>query len=116
MNRQVTGKEGEDLAVSAALCEGYEIIARNYRCPLGELDLILGCGKLIVFAEVKTRRGKRYGEAWESVTLNKQERIRKIALWYVMEQELEDYSFRFDVFSVHCSSGNWQYRWFKDAF
>lgn len=116
MNRQGIGREGEDLAVAAALAEGYEIIARNYRCSLGEMDMILKQGDIIVFAEVKTRKGDPYGEAWESVTPAKQARIRKIAIWYVKEQRLEGYSFRFDVFSVDYKNGRWQYRWFKGAF
>jgi putative endonuclease len=116
MSLQELGREGEALAVAAARAEGYEIIARNYRCSLGELDLVLQRGHTIVFAEVKTRRGDRYGEAWESVTLRKQKTIRKVAIWYVREQDLRDYSYRFDVFSIQYKNGRWQYRWFKDAF
>lgn len=104
------------MAEKAARAQGYDIIARNYRCPLGELDLVLRKKDTIVFVEVKARKGKSYGEAWESVTPAKQTRIKKIALWYVQEQGLEDWSFRFDVFSIQLQSGTWQYRWFKDAF
>ena len=115
MNRQ-RGKEGEDLAVAAALAEGYEILARNWRCDLGELDMILKKGETIVFAEVKTRKGDRYGQAWESVTPAKQARISRIARWYAKIQDLEGYSLRFDVFSIDYKGGRWQYRWFKNAF
>lgn len=102
--------------MAAAMAEGYEIVARNYRCSLGELDLILRQGYTIAFAEVKTRKGDEYGEAWESVTPAKQARVRKIATWYVKEQGLDGFTFRFDVFSIDFKNGRWHYRWFKDAF
>ena len=116
MSRQLLGKQGEDLAASAARAEGYEIIARNYRCPLGEVDLVLKKGDVIIFAEVKTRRGISFGEAWEAVTQSKQKRLKKIAIWYTQDAGIIDSGFRFDVFSVRCIKGRWDYRWFKDAF
>jgi putative endonuclease len=116
MSRQLTGRAGEDLAASAALAEGYEIVTRNYRCPLGEIDLILQRGDVVVFAEVKTRTGTSFGDAWESVTPSKQNRLKKIALWYTREAGITDRSFRFDVFSISNRKDRWDYRWFKDAF
>lgn len=110
------GREGEELAVAAALAEGYEILARNWRCHLGELDMVIKKGETVVFAEVKTRKGDNYGEAWESVTQAKQARIVRLARWYAKVHKLEGYSFRFDVFSVDYKGGRWQYRWFKNAF
>jgi len=110
------GKGGEDVAVAAALAEGYQVLARNWRCALGELDLVLRKGKTIVFVEVKTRTGRHYGEAWESVTYAKQARIRRVARWYAKEMAISEHSFRFDVFAVEFRHGRWQYRWFKNAF
>lgn len=116
MDRQSLAQGGEDLAVAVALAEGYQVLARNWRCALGELDLVLRKGKTIVLVEVKTRTGRRYGEAWESVTYAKQARIRKVAQWYAKEQAVFEHSFRFDVFAVEIRNGRWQYRWFKNAF
>jgi len=115
MNRRL-GQEGEELAVCAARAEGYQVVQQNFRCPLGEIDLILRKGETIVFAEVKARRGLAYGEAWEAVTPVKQQRIRRIATWFVRERGLDGHHFRFDVFSIQGKPGTWQYRWFKDAF
>jgi len=116
MSNQELGRRGEDLATAAALAEGYQVIGRNYRCPLGEIDLILQRGETVVFAEVKTRRSVGFGEAWEAVTPTKQERIRRVAAWYVQEHGLALCTFRFDVFSIQGGQQPWQYRWYKDAF
>lgn len=104
------------MAVAAARAEGYEIVDRNWHCSLGELDVVMKKGEMIVFAEVKTRKDDSYGQAWESVTPAKQARISRIARWYVKVNDLEGLSFRFDVFSVYYKNGRWHYRWFKDAF
>jgi putative endonuclease len=114
MNRDL-GTKGEELASAAARAEGYSVLASNYRCPLGEIDLVLQQGSTIVFAEVKTRRGNSYGEPWEAVTEAKQERIRRVAIWYVQQHNLQ-LTYRFDVFTVFATRGTWQYRWYKDAF
>ncbi|MDD2283170.1 MAG: YraN family protein [Eubacteriales bacterium] len=116
MNKQAVGKKGEEFAMATARADGYQVIEHNYRCPLGEIDLILQKGDIVVFAEVKTRRGDSFGEAWESVTEAKQERIRKVAAWYVRERDLCQCTFRFDVFSIQIERQPCQYRWFKDAF
>jgi putative endonuclease len=116
MNRQAVGKKGEELALAAARAQGYQVIECNYRCPIGEIDLILQTGDTIVFAEVKTRRGDSFGEAWESVTPAKQERIRRVAAWFVRERDLSQHAFRFDVFTIQLRRQPWQYRWFQDAF
>lgn len=116
MDRQQAGREGEDLAVRLALAEGYEILCRNYRCAMGELDLVLRQGDTVVFAEVKARHGDGYGEGWESVTHAKQKRIKKVATWYVREFKLDGMGFRFDVFSIQYKNEKCKYRWYKNAF
>lgn len=114
MNKSL-GKEGEELAMAAARAEGYTVLDSNYRCPLGEIDLVLQQGSTVVFAEVKTRRGRSFGEPWEAVTEAKQQRIRRIAAWYVQQHNLQ-LTYRFDVFTIYLSRGNCNYRWYKDAF
>ena len=116
MNRLMVGKRGEDLAATVAQAQGYRVVHRNYRCPLGEIDLILERNSTLVFIEVKTRSSNRYGEPWEAVTPTKQERIRRVATWYLREQELNPAAFRFDVFTVLLGCQPWQYRWFQEAF
>ena len=116
MNKQRVGKKGEELARDVAMGQGYSIIQSNFRCPLGEIDLILRKEDVVVFLEVKTRRGNQYGEPWESVTSAKQERIKRVATWFVSRQGYADISYRFDVFTIKLDRKPWQYRWFKGAF
>lgn len=62
---------------------GYQIVARNYRCRFGEVDLIARKGGTMAFIEVKTRMSKRYGDGMEAVTEAKQLRIRRCAEYYL---------------------------------
>lgn len=116
MSRQALGRKGEELARAVAEGQGYSVVQCNYRCCLGEIDLILEKEDIVVFLEVKTRRSERYGEPWESVAFAKQKRIRRVAAWYVSQTDLGNKSFRFDVFTIQACCQPWQYRWFKGAF
>jgi putative endonuclease len=69
------GKEGEDLALKKVESLGYQCIARNYRCSLGELDLVARDGETLVFIEIKTRKGKSLDYAKEAVHARKQRQM-----------------------------------------
>lgn len=76
------------------------MLDRNWRCREGELDLVLRRGNVVVFCEVKTRRGDAYGTPAEAVTRTKQQRIRTLALrWLEARQQRSD-ELRFDVAAV----------------
>lgn len=77
-----------------------EIVARNWRCRYGELDLIARDATATAFVEVKTRTGLNFGSPAESVTFAKQQRIRRLALLWLAEQEGRWRQIRFDVVSV----------------
>jgi len=79
---------------------GYRIIERNYRCPFGEIDIVAQQGEVVVFIEVKTRRSARFGDPQQSVTLEKQKRISRIALDYLQKKRLYPCSARFDVVAI----------------
>lgn len=80
--RQRLGAVGEDRAAAWYRRAGYEIVARNWRCRDGELDLICIKGDQVVVCEVKTRSSLDFGHPAEAVTPSKQRRIRKLAgLW-----------------------------------
>ncbi|MFD4461720.1 YraN family protein [Nocardia sp. NPDC058480] len=99
-HNQALGAYGEKLAAQY-LCEtGMEIVARNWRCRYGELDLIVGDPSVTVFVEVKTRSGLGFGIPAESVTFSKQQRIRRLALLWLAEQDGPWRRIRFDVVSV----------------
>ena len=82
--------------------KGYKLVAAGYRCRFGEIDLIAIDGKTLCFIEVKTRSNLAVGLPRDYVTAAKQERIRKTALFYLSEKEL-DCPVRFDVAEVYRS-------------
>jgi len=95
------GKTGEDLACRELERRGYAIVARRYRCRVGEIDIIARDGATLVFVEVKARDGRAFGGAAEAVTTQKQRRIARLALDYVMRHHLTNRPCRFDVVSIH---------------
>lgn len=109
------GKKGEDLAV--ALCKeiGLNIIEQNFRTPFGEIDIIARDGNIIVFIEVKARRGDAYGAPFEAVTRHKREKITKVAMSY-MKRFKKEVPARFDVISISMKSGNPDLEYIQDAF
>lgn len=100
LHKKLLGKKGEQLAEQFLLAQGYRLLAKNYRTPFGEADLIVSQGEEIVFVEVKTRSSSAYGTPREAVTRDKQERYRKIALYYGQKVKKE-LSVRFDVVEVY---------------
>jgi putative endonuclease len=95
------GDAGENLAAAALKKQGYKILARNWRSPLGEVDLIARHGKFLVLVEVKTRRSAAFGAPEEAVSAAKQAKLRRLADYYLREKRLgEDVMVRFDVVAV----------------
>lgn len=99
--RKALGDLGERLAKAYLLERGYLIIASNYRCAAGEIDLIAQDQTDLVFVEVRTRRGTAFGTPEESVTATKQQRLRAAAETYLQEHDLHSTSWRIDVLGVH---------------
>lgn len=79
---------------------GYQVLARNWRCRAGELDLVLGRGRTYVFCEVKTRSSLAFGAPVEAVTRAKQQRLRRLAARWLEECGRPALEIRFDVASV----------------
>jgi len=112
-----TGRQGEDLAEQYLVRHGYRIIARNYRVPCGEVDIIARDNGVVTFVEVKTRKGTRFGSPAESVTLRKRQQISKAALVYLGQHSLTSQPARFDVVSIELRQGSEpQIALIKDAF
>lgn len=99
-DRRALGDRGEDLAAGFLKKQGYHILERNYRTPLGELDLIARHQGCLVFIEVKTRRTDRFGAPQEAVHPAKQEKLRNLAEYYLQDKGLGDAWVRFDVVGV----------------
>lgn len=101
----VVGAVGERAAELAYVRRGYRVLARNWRCRLGELDLVLRRGDVVVFCEVKTRRGASFGEPWQAVDARKQAKLRAVAQAFLIATALRPPSTRFDVASVTVARG-----------
>jgi putative endonuclease len=98
--RQDTGIKGEQIALSFLLGLGYVLTAKNWRCRSGEIDLIMMDGSIMVFVEVKARRGTSYGLPQEAVGGKKQAKIRRLAQYYLMGAKRKEQELRFDVMAV----------------
>lgn len=98
--RQRLGQGGEHYVARYLKNKGYRILNKNYRCKLGEIDIIARDGEELVFIEVKTRSGLSHGSPAEAVDTRKQRQISRAAQWYLTEQTLFDSPARFDVISV----------------
>jgi putative endonuclease len=100
MQRRARGIAGEDVAAAWYLSQGYEIVARNWRCRDGELDLIVRNGREFVFCEVKSRRTAAFGAPQEAVTLEKRHRIRHLAARWIEASPVRPAQIRFDVAAI----------------
>jgi putative endonuclease len=97
--RQRLGRWGEDLAVRYLERLGCTVLARNWRCPAGEADLIIREGPALAFVEVRTRRTSAFGIPEESITADKLAHMLAVAQTYVYEQAWEG-NWRLDVVAI----------------
>lgn len=103
MDNRVLGKLGEDTAAELLRGKGYRIMHRNYRCNMGEVDIIASRGAKLCFIEVKTRMNRHYGRPCEAVNNSKQQHIRSVALCYLKELKAKGYvpgKISFDVMEI----------------
>ncbi len=100
-DKQELGRKGERIAVRHLKKNGYHVLHRNWECELGEIDIIARQGKKLCFVEVKTRRGDSFGDGLDAVTPDKQARIVRAALGFLMQHKLPVQDCRFDVLAVH---------------
>lgn len=98
--RRALGATGEDAVARWYEAHGYEVLARNWRCRAGELDLILRRNRMFVFCEVKTRTTNAFGAPVEAITRDKQTRLRHLAARWLDDAPLRPTEIRFDVASV----------------
>lgn len=102
--RKKLGQRGEGLAAAHLEERGYVVRERNWRCPVGEVDIVAEDGGCLVFVEVRTRRGRAYGTPEESVTPAKQAKLVEVAQTYLQEHDW-DGDWRIDVVAVEMTSG-----------
>lgn len=114
LSTQVIGKRAEDLAARFLEQRGLAILARNFRCRGGEIDLVCRDGPALVFVEVRLRRNANYGGAAANITARKQQRIILAARHYLAAHAAADADCRFDC--VLLGSEAKAIEWERDAF
>lgn len=111
------GQQGETSAVAALRRRGYEVLERNFRTPVGEIDVIAEEGGALCFIEVKWRRTSGHGDPAEAVTPEKQRRLARAAEWYLARRGGPPPVCRFDVVAILASdAANPRVEIFPDAF
>lgn len=101
MNTRKIGAAHEKEAAAFLKQKGYEIIQMNYRCRMGEIDLIAKDGEYLVFVEVKYRKDEQSGNPFEAVHYKKQRMISKVAAYYLMRHGFStEQPCRFDVVGI----------------
>lgn len=115
-NRREKGFTGETGAVGYLGRLGYDVMERNYRTPIGEIDIVAREGETLVFIEVKRRTTTAYGMAQEAVHARKQQTIGRVALYYVTEKRIRDQSCRFDVVCINRGPDGEEFELLKNAF
>lgn len=113
MNTRAVGNNGEEIACQYLEQNGVKIKERNFRCKLGEIDVIGYDEGYLVFFEVKYRKNSSKGSAVEAVDYRKQKKVCKVADYYRMIHRLDDNTaIRFDVVAIDAE----EIRWFKNSF
>ena len=110
------GYEGEQLAVRHLKRLGYRIICRNYRCLLGEIDIIARHRDVLVFVEVKSRRSQAFGSPKQAITPAKQHKLSQVAWHYLQKHDLTEAKARFDVVTVSGTKGAPVFEVIENAF
>jgi len=98
--KHALGRAGEGVATEHLERQGLVELARNWRCPQGELDVVVTDGRQVIFCEVKTRSGVDYGAPLDAVGPDKVRRLRELARAWLTERGLTGVPVRFDVISI----------------
>jgi putative endonuclease len=114
--RQQLGAWGEEVAVRFLRQRGMKIVERNFRTPVGEIDIIARQRGILVFVEVKTRRSSRFGPPQEAVGRTKQRQILRAAQWYLAGQPDNRRQPRFDVVAICARADGAHIEHIPDAF
>ena len=111
-----TGEEGEKIAAAYLKKNGYRIIEINFRCSIGEIDIVAKEKNDLVFVEVKTRKSTELGYPEQAVGIRKQKKMSQLALWYLQKRKIADTNARFDVVAVTIIPEKNEVKLIKNAF
>ena len=98
--KDVLGKDGEQAAAEYLQTAGFRILDRNWRCADGEIDIVAAEKQVFVVCEVKTRTGDRYGTPLESVSRQKRNRLRRLAVRWLTAHGVRFDQVRVDVVGI----------------
>jgi putative endonuclease len=101
-HKQALGAHGEAIAARHLVQRGMVVLDRNWRCPDGEIDLVLRDGAVLVVCEVKTRRSLAYGTPLEAVTAAKAARLRRLAACWLAAHDVRAHDVRIDLVGIVC--------------
>lgn len=100
------GELGEEYAHNLLKKSGYQVIQRNFRCKIGEIDIIAKDKGTLVFVEVKTRWSRKFGKPEEAVTPRKLNKIKRIGEYYLLTHPNLPKKLRIDVVAIEVEGGN----------
>jgi putative endonuclease len=114
---RVRGSAVEAAAERWLIARGMRMVAKNFSCKAGEIDLIMRDGEQLVFVEVRFRQADRFGGAAESVTRTKQQRLVRAAQYFIAAHpQWGSYACRFDVLGASQAAAQIEWQWLRDAF
>jgi putative endonuclease len=100
LRKDALGRYGEDVAAAHLEADGFVVLARNWRCDQGELDIVAREGRVLVVCEVKTRSGVTHGSPFEAVTQRKLHRLERLGIRWLRENSVRPAAMRIDVLTV----------------
>lgn len=109
------GKKGEDAAAQYLRKHGCKILERNWKCPIGEIDIIAQTNDIVIFVEVKSSLKKGTIEPDARVNLKKQQKLRSLAAYY-LKHKSSSTACRFDVIAVWWEADKTQIKYIENAF
>ncbi len=104
-NNRELGTKFELKAIEYLKKEGYKILNHQFRCKSGEIDVICTQNNVIIFVEVKYRKDIKNGYPREAVNYKKQIKIRRVAEFYILKNNINNKDFRFDVIEIVGENG-----------
>lgn len=112
--KKLRGQQGEDLAAQIVARSGLKILMRNFRCPVGEMDIIALEGERLIFIEVRTRSTAKFGWGEESIQSKKRIRLQRIAEYFLLSRKYREWpSMRFDLVAIRWDENNPQTKWIR---
>jgi putative endonuclease len=103
--KDVRGRFGEELAADHLQAQGLTLLDRNWRCDVGEVDIVARDGDTLVICEVKTRSSRRFGSPLEAITPEKAARLRRLAACWVRAHDVRPFAIRIDLVGIVLAGG-----------